>query len=320
MRVFNVRKMLAPCIALFCASSRKFSQEELVITSKLKLDLVSLQQTIREKRPDVDVEWLETTTSTNRVLSDALDDGRCYRVLGADSQTDGRGRRQRPWISLAGHCLTFSLRLPIYRGAELHHLPSLPLVVGLAVVDAVLSWAALTRRTLEGDLLLKWPNDVLCNRRKVAGILIESKSALIIGIGINVFLPSQLQETLPKKIGLINAIEAGGLLANMSGSDDVSRTEMADLVAKVVLAMLSADQLHRANGLGGSAERWNSLHLFQGKEVFLTDGGQILQQGVVLGIGSQGELLLRDASGHVQRVLSGDLSMREAFGSVNPQA
>ncbi len=281
---------------------------------------MSLQQNILSKRADVDVDWLETTTSTNRVLSEATDEGGRYRVLGADNQSSGRGRRQRPWLSVAGQCLTFSLRLPTYQGSELQHLPSLPLVVGLAVVDAVQNWALVHNRSLEGDLALKWPNDVLCNRKKVAGILIESKSALVIGIGINVFLPPELQQALPKKIGLANAIEAGGLLSTLSDFAEMDKVEMADIVAKVVLAVLGADDLHRLNGLGKNAERWNEFHLFQNCEVCLSDGDQLLQQGVVEGIGEQGELLLRHSSGQVHRVLSGDLSLREAFSPLGSQA
>jgi BirA family transcriptional regulator, biotin operon repressor / biotin---[acetyl-CoA-carboxylase] ligase len=281
---------------------------------------VSLQQTIRSKRADVDVDWLENTTSTNRVLSEANDDGRRYRLLGADNQSAGRGRRQRPWLSVPGQCLTFSLRLPIYQGGELQHLPSLPLVVGLAVVEAVQNWASAYNRTLEGSLALKWPNDVLCDRKKVAGILIESKSALVIGIGMNVFLPPQLKQALPKKIGLANAIEAGGLLSTLSDLAAVDKAEMADIVSRVVLAVLAADDLHRANGLGKNAERWNGLHLFHNREVCLSDGDQLLQQGVVKGIGDQGELLLLNSSGQVHRVLSGDLSLREASSSSGSQA
>jgi BirA family transcriptional regulator, biotin operon repressor / biotin---[acetyl-CoA-carboxylase] ligase len=184
-----------------------------VITPKLSIDLVSLQQTLQATRADVDVDWVATTTSTNQVLAEDTTAQKRYRVLGADTQTAGRGRRQRPWLSVSGHCLTFSLRLPSYQGLVLEHLPSLPLVVGLAVTDAIKSWALLHHLTLEGDLALKWPNDVLCNQKKVAGILLESKSTVIVGIGINVFLSAQLQQSLPKNLGLTQPIEAGGLLS-----------------------------------------------------------------------------------------------------------
>jgi BirA family transcriptional regulator, biotin operon repressor / biotin---[acetyl-CoA-carboxylase] ligase len=320
MRVFNVNKMPELCIAVFCASSHKFSQGEPAIDSKLNLDLVSLQRTIQSNRPDVEVDWLEVTTSTNQVLADEASLGRGYRVLGADIQTAGRGRRQRPWLSVPGECLTFSVRLPSYQAFELQHLPSLPLVIGLVVVQVVQSWAIAHNRTLEGDLALKWPNDVLCNGKKIAGILIESKSAVVIGIGINVFLSPQLQQLLPEKQALTNSVEPGGLFSTLTDFNAIGKAELTDLVARVVLAILSADELHRANGLAGNAERWNALHLFQGREVRITDGDQLLHQGTVQGVGSHGELLLRNSLGLVQSVLSGDLSLREASSQAGPQA
>jgi BirA family transcriptional regulator, biotin operon repressor / biotin---[acetyl-CoA-carboxylase] ligase len=288
--------------------------------SILNLDLVSLQQTIQAQRADVDIDWLEITTSTNQVLADDLTSGQRYRVLGADSQTAGRGRRQRPWLSVPGQCLTFSVRLPSYRPSELQYLPSLPLLIGLVVTQAVQSWAITNNKELEGDLALKWPNDVLCNGKKVAGILIESKSAVVVGIGINTFLSPQLLQSLPKKQGLTSFIEPGGLLSALTPRNNLGKTEQADLVAKIVLAILSADELHRVQGLGENAGRWNALHLFQGCEVCLTDGDQLLHQGVVQGIGTQGELLLRNSVGQVQQVLSGDLSLREASSQVKAQA
>jgi BirA family transcriptional regulator, biotin operon repressor / biotin---[acetyl-CoA-carboxylase] ligase len=257
------------------------------------------------------------------VLAEEPSVDRPYRVLGADTQTAGRGRRLRPWLSVPGQCLTFSVRLPSYQPFELQHLPSLPLVIGLVVVQAVQRWAQQGNQTLAGALALKWPNDVLCNGKKIAGILIESKSAVVVGIGINVFLSEELAQSLPKKHGSNNFIEPGGLLLTSStsstssaiaDSNTVDKVALADLVAQIVLAMLSADELHRANGLGENAERWNALHLFQGREVCLTDGDQLLHQGVVQGIGKNGELLLRNSLGQVQSVLSGDLSLREASG------
>jgi BirA family transcriptional regulator, biotin operon repressor / biotin---[acetyl-CoA-carboxylase] ligase len=312
MRVFNVNKMLELCISVFCASSHKFSHGDAAIAPKLNLDLASLQRTIQAERTDVDIDWLEITTSTNQVLADEPRLGRRYRVLGADRQTAGRGRRQRPWLSVPGQCLTFSVSLPSYQAFELQHLPSLPLVIGLVVIQAVQSWAIAHNRTIEGDLALKWPNDVLCSGKKIAGILIESKSALVVGIGINVFLSPQLQQSLPKKQGLSNAIEPGGLFSILNDFISISQAALADLVARVVLAMLRADELHRVDGLGKNVERWNALHLFHGREVHITDADQLLHQGIVEGIGAHGELLLRNSLGQVQQVLSGDLSLREA--------
>jgi BirA family transcriptional regulator, biotin operon repressor / biotin---[acetyl-CoA-carboxylase] ligase len=270
-----------------------------------------LQNIIRAHRGDILVDWVASTTSTNQVLSMNGDENHPYQLLGADIQTAGRGRRERPWVSVAGDCLTFSLRLPAYRAAELSHLSSLPLVVGLAVIEATTNWAQRHSLSMSGPLALKWPNDVLCRGKKVAGILIESKSAVVIGIGINVFLSPQLRDVLPTTATRhSSAINPGGLL---QPKQPLSPDDLANLVAAVTRCVLEADAIHRTAGLAPKAQPWCEAHAFQGQAVCLNDGDKPVLYGWVEGIGSQGELLLRDAEGVLHRVLSGDLSLRAAL-------
>jgi BirA family transcriptional regulator, biotin operon repressor / biotin---[acetyl-CoA-carboxylase] ligase len=268
--------------------------------------LSALRDAIHVDRSDVVIDWVAETTSTNQVLAET---GSGYALFGADRQTAGRGRRQRPWLSIEGQSLTFSLRLPAYQGAALPYLPSLPLMVGLAVVSAVEQWCAACGFSLSGPLALKWPNDVLCNGHKVAGILMESKSALVIGIGINVFFSQQLQQTLRQdnEQNSGSSIPPGGLLPSLAGVDPEC---LAALVAATTLAVLSIEAAHRRGGMGSNAQRWNALHHFHGHEVCLSDGPEVVREGVVQGIGDSGELLLLDRFGQIHRVLSGDLSMR----------
>jgi BirA family transcriptional regulator, biotin operon repressor / biotin---[acetyl-CoA-carboxylase] ligase len=267
-----------------------------------------LQNIVQAHRGDVSVDWVASTTSTNQVLSRNVDENNPYQLLGADIQTAGRGRRERPWVSIAGDCLTFSLRLPAYRAEQLPHLSSLPLVVGLALIEATTNWAQRRALSMSGPLALKWPNDVLCQGKKAAGILIESKSAIVIGIGINIFFSPQLRDAtaLPHS----STITPGGIL---QPKQPLSSDDLANLVAAVTLCVLDADAIHRTAGLSHKAQLWCDAHAFQGKAVCLQDGDKPVLHGRVEGIGSQGELLLRDATGALHRVLSGDLSLRAAL-------
>ena len=115
----------------------------------------------------------ETTVSTNL---DARE-GESGDVFVAEFQRAGRGRLDHTWLSAKGENLTFSVVLA-GAGRPPSEIATLPLVVGLAVVKALASLAPLS---------LKWPNDVLCEGRKLAGILCERHGDNVIaGIGLNV--------------------------------------------------------------------------------------------------------------------------------------
>ncbi len=135
-----------------------------------------------------DVRVLARTASTNADVRVAAEAGAGEGlVLVADEQTRGRGRLDRTWSSPPRSGLTFSVLLrpgdvPVAQWSWL------PLLAGVAVARAV-------RRIGEVDATLKWPNDVLVDRRKLAGILVErAGDAAVVGVGLNV---STRAEELP---------------------------------------------------------------------------------------------------------------------------
>jgi BirA family biotin operon repressor/biotin-[acetyl-CoA-carboxylase] ligase len=106
-------------------------------------------------------------------------------VAATDHQTAGRGRLGRPWETPPGTALLLSVML---HPPPERHLPELSLVGALAASEAIEEATGLTAQ-------VKWPNDVMLNRRKVAGIISElSDGAVVMGIGINV---NQIREELP---------------------------------------------------------------------------------------------------------------------------
>ena len=129
---------------------------------------------------------LRSTSSTNTRARELASAGAPHGTLvTADVQTAGRGRQGRTWVAPAGSSLLLSL---VLREAD----PLLPLRGGLAVAD------------LSGPAaLVKWPNDVLLDGRKVAGVLVEARPQegwAVLGIGVNAALevgelPPELQET-----------------------------------------------------------------------------------------------------------------------------
>ena len=137
------------------------------------------------------IQYLETCGSTNDWLKESIKNGsaKSGQLVVAGQQTSGRGRRSQDWWSGQKHAnLTFSLA--IKAGSP----P--PQVVGLIAALAIIKTI---KRNVNQEAIvsLKWPNDVLINNSKVAGILCElvsSKSILIVGIGINInSSPKKLQ-------------------------------------------------------------------------------------------------------------------------------
>jgi BirA family transcriptional regulator, biotin operon repressor / biotin---[acetyl-CoA-carboxylase] ligase len=121
--------------------------------------------------------------STQDVLKGAdLDEGA---VVATDHQTAGRGRSGRAWEDAPGTALLFSI---VLRPPPASPAPQLSLVCALAVAEAVEASTDLSTQ-------IKWPNDVMLDRRKVAGILLEvAGGAVVCGVGVNV---NQTREQLP---------------------------------------------------------------------------------------------------------------------------
>ncbi len=125
------------------------------------------------------VEVLAETPSTNAVVAERARAGDPHGlVVVAESQTAGRGRLDRAWVSPPRAGLTFSVLLRT--ALPVDQLGWLPLLGGLAVARAL-------RQHAEVDAVLKWPNDVLVDGRKTCGVLAESVGgAVVLGIGLNV--------------------------------------------------------------------------------------------------------------------------------------
>ncbi len=131
------------------------------------------------------VEVVDSVGSTNAVVAERARAGDAHGlVVVAEEQTQGRGRQGRSWLSPPRAGLTFSVLVRPDLPAE--KWGWVPLLSGLAVARAL-------REQAEVDAVLKWPNDVLVEGRKVAGLLAEAVSdgvtgrgAVVVGIGLNV--------------------------------------------------------------------------------------------------------------------------------------
>lgn len=245
------------------------------------------------KLPIGKIRYFDSIGSTNdEALAWAANDAKDLSLVIADEQTAGRGRLDRKWFTPPGTALAFSL---ILRPSPAER-PHLSRMVGLAALSVTDS---LQTRGLSPEI--KWPNDILLNGRKVAGILIESVwsgediDCIVIGMGVNI---------------LKGAVPDRGMLSFPATSLEealgypVERTEVLhDILAALVVLrpQLSTDEF---------MAKWEELLAYRGRQVQVEMGGADLLTGSVSGLGTDGSLQLRDQDGKSLTVQFGDVRLR----------
>lgn len=215
--------------------------------------------------------------------------------VAAHLQTQGRGRRGRNWQAGLGASLTFSLLWRFQCGAAA--LSGLSLAIGLALVRAL---HALGIKQAQ----LKWPNDILINREKLAGILIELQgdmegpSTAVIGIGINLRLPDNIKKQIDQPVTDLASISTLPIDPN---------TLLSTLLDQLAAVLKEFEQ----HGLTKLIDEWTSHHTYhlQPVRMLMPDGQEIT--GVVQGITDDGNLLVNTVRG-LQKFLSGEISLRSA--------
>lgn len=234
--------------------------------------------------------------STNTYLMKKVSGGLAHATcVAANLQTNGRGRRGRSWQAGLGASLTFSLLWRFQCGAAV--LSGLSLAVGVALVRALHSLGITQAQ-------LKWPNDVLIGREKLAGILIELQgdmegpSAAVIGIGINLNLPESIKQQID---------QPATDLASVS-TQVINPNELLGVLLKNLVEVLRDFEQY---GFAQLRDEWTKHHAYhlQAVKMLHPDGRETV--GTVIDVAEDGILLVRSAQGD-QRFLSGEISLRAA--------
>lgn len=239
---------------------------------------------------------LGETDSTNTLAYRLAEEGAAEgTVVIADAQNRGKGRLGRQWESPAGVNLYCSiiLRPPIMP----LHAPQLTFLSAVAVAEAIERSVGLTP-------VIKWPNDVLVNGLKVAGMLNEMSAEtervefLVLGIGVNINMQrDQFPADLRHPASSL-AIEAGHEVRRLS-------------FARALLESLDAHYVrYLAEGYGPLRQAWLDRSAVMGRRVRVS-GQQGDSRGAVEGIDEIGALLLRTTGGTLERVLAGDVTIEE---------
>jgi BirA family biotin operon repressor/biotin-[acetyl-CoA-carboxylase] ligase len=224
------------------------------------------------------------------------------RIVFAEIQHAGRGRRGRSWLAPFGSGLTFSI------GWTYPELPAdlsaLSLAMGVQVAGAL-------REAGAAETMLKWPNDIVWRHRKLGGLLIQLKleaggaASVVVGLGLNVALPADARERL--------AASGAAPVADLReavGGDPPGRNALAGRLAGAICAGL--DRFGR-EGFAPFVDRFAGLDSLAGAQVRVSQAtGSV--EGRALGADRDGALRV-DVGERIERFLAGDVTLRPAPGA-----
>jgi BirA family biotin operon repressor/biotin-[acetyl-CoA-carboxylase] ligase len=244
-----------------------------------------------------DILLLETVDSTNRVARElaAAGNPHGYAVV-AGSQRAGRGRLGRSWQSPPGKGLYSTILLR--PGLDIQDYSKITLTAGLAVSQAL-------EEICQLEIQLKWPNDIYISGRKCGGILVETSSLqgaadehfALVGIGVNV---NGERETFPadlQKCATSLFIETGKEYDILTVFTEI-RFRLLELISQLA-----------GEGFSDILNQWRRRDMLQGNWMqWLTPGGAVVY-GESLGVDNRGMLSVRDRSGIIHEVLSGDVTL-----------
>jgi BirA family transcriptional regulator, biotin operon repressor / biotin---[acetyl-CoA-carboxylase] ligase len=248
---------------------------------------------------DCQVEVVAATGSTNEdLLVRARQQQPEQPILrAADEQSAGRGCLKRAWLARPRTALLFSLAVPL---ASLPAaLPAITLATGVTLAEYLKS------RGVRVDL--KWPNDVLLDGRKLAGILCEvgvdahGRATLVIGVGANGWLTDEERSAIGQPAAALTEVVASTLLA----------AEREAWIAQIAAAVLSTVRRYVEDGFVPMRERYNRLLHARGEEVDIVDDGRITARGRVVEVDTIGRLVLATEGG-LRAINVGDVSLRRA--------
>jgi BirA family biotin operon repressor/biotin-[acetyl-CoA-carboxylase] ligase len=233
-------------------------------------------------------EVVSTNTLAMEMASKGAPEGT---VLIAETQTGGKGRLGRKWISPKGN-LYFSVVLR--PDLPTHKAPLLTLMAAVAVASAI-------RTTCGVQAVIKWPNDILVSGKKVSGLLTEMSAEpdrirhIALGIGVDVNMP--LEELPPdvREFATTLAAEAGRKIDRTALLQQILR----DLESRYRRLLQSEAEV---------LEEWEALNVTIGKRVSVSGSGETLE-GLAQGIDHEGRLIVKLDDGSLRQVAAGDVTI-----------
>lgn len=244
-----------------------------------------------------DMEVLFEVDSTNDYLyGRPASRAGCPKVVFAELQYAGRGRRGRDWRAPPGSGLTLSIGWSFEEMPA--DLPALPLAMGVCVIRVLRQAGAM-------QAMLKWPNDIVADHCKLGGLLVQLRSEVggpayaVVGLGLNLSLPADLAEAVHSDGG-IPATDLRALMGRVPARNELG--------ANLAAAMIDGLELFGREGFPAFVEDWRRFDSLLDSPVRLVHGDSCLE-GMARGADADGALRL-ECKGRIERFFSGDVSVR----------
>jgi len=263
---------------------------------QLRLNVKRLRENLRTQCVGRRIVFSHAATSTNdmaRKLAElGADEGT---IVVSETQTSGRGRLHRKWISpIGGLWFSIILRPQLKPSAA----SKLTFAAGLAVAKTL-------HRLYDLEVSTRWPNDVLANGKKVCGILADMSASgqktncVVLGVGVNANFEAK---ALPKELWE-NAT---------SLKTELRRDINLELLFRTLLENLESTYLQSIKkGSSSVLKEWKAFATFLGNQVKVTDENEEWV-GVALDVNVDGSLRLRLQDGTLKHIFAGDVSVRTA--------
>ena len=256
---------------------------------------------------------LERVSETRSTNDDLLERWRAGELIDpvarlAHKQTAGKGRAGRTWLTNPKDSICFSIAFPFTRSPG--ELTGLSLLVGLAVIEGIAKACKLDLSQLyQAGLRLKWPNDLLINGAKLAGILLEGgqtktgdPSWMIIGVGMNLSNAHLIEENLGQdgvRVGSLEQLLIPG--AKLPDTDYLWLT----LLESFEMRFNKFDQ----QGFAPHQEEWMQWDAFANQKVCISGSGKEPIYGIAKGVDANGALVLEQVDKTIA-IYAGDVSLR----------
>ncbi|NTV36697.1 MAG: biotin--[acetyl-CoA-carboxylase] ligase [Anaerolineaceae bacterium] len=244
-----------------------------------------------------EIKYFDSIGSTNDIALQWIEDGALdFSIVVADQQTKGRGRLGRKWVTNPGSALAVSLVVK----------PSLAERESISLFSplAALALASTLEEKYSLKPQIKWPNDLLINEKKISGILVEaswtglSMAGVVVGIGINI-APSSLPPA-----------ELLSFPATYLEAETNCTIDRFDLLKSYMIKIKHWRSIFATEQF---FNEWRDRLAFMDRPVRIEATGRGTIHGILNGISTSGNLLLKNKDGELVEIEVGDVHLRPDF-------